>query len=416
MITTHGFARLVVARPATARSCLHTALLAVIVLAGCVGVDEPDYGITESAVSVGSYQTSTCSTSVVIGLSKQVAEEVGCMNPSSLVKFTPTKNLQITSTAVLPFLHSGAKTDLEKVAETRVVQINSAFRTVVQQYLLYRWFQLGRCGISAAATPGRSNHESGRALDVANYSNLVTAMSNRGWAHDVPGDPVHFDHLSSPDIRGKDVLAFQRLWNRNNKADLIAEDGVYGPQTEARVKASPATGFGTGATCVPRNGGADVLMVEGPDKIAPGAKAHFSLTVQNNDAVDWSANTRLLVSGGGTSELYDSDSWVSPSEVGTIGSDIGAGAMGVIELDVRAPMVTEETPLFTQLTLDDGGQNVGTIDIAVTVTPNGDEGTSGDNGDTNDNEDLTGGCSAGGGASWPLALLIPLIVVRKRRR
>jgi len=39
----------------------------------------------------------------------------------------------------------------------------------------------------------------------------ITSMANRGWAHDVPGDPVHFDHLSSPDIRGKDVLAFQRL-------------------------------------------------------------------------------------------------------------------------------------------------------------------------------------------------------------
>ena len=79
-------------------------------------------------------------------------------------------------------------------------------------------------------------------------------------------------------------------------------------------------------------------------------------------------------------------------------------------------MVTEETPVFTQLTLEAGGQNVGTIDLAVTVTPNGDEGTSGDNGDTNDDGELTGGCNAGGGASWALALLVPLIVVRKRRR
>ena len=127
------------------------------------------------------------------------------------------------------------------------VQVNSAFRTVAQQYLLYQWNQLGRCGITAAATPGRSNHESGRAVDLANYSSVISVMSAHGWAHDVAGDPVHFDHLSSPDLRGKDVLAFQRLWNRNNPRDRIAEDGVYGPQTAARIARSPAAGFRVGA-------------------------------------------------------------------------------------------------------------------------------------------------------------------------
>ena len=413
-----GFARLMPALGTIARSRLHTAILGALALAGgCVGLDETEYGVAESAVSVGSYQTGTCSTSVVRGLSNQIAEEVGCMDPTSLVKFEPSANLQITSTAVLPFLNASAKTDLEKVATTRVVQINSAFRTVAQQYLLARWHDLGRCGITAAAPPGRSNHESGRALDVANYSSVISSMAARGWAHDVPGDPVHFDHLSSPDIRGKDVLAFQRLWNRNNAGDQIAADGVYGPQTEARLKASPATGFTTGATCAPRNGGADVLMVEGPDKIAPDAKAHFALTVQNNNTADWSADTRIVVAGGADSQLYDADSWVSAKEVGTIGSDIGAGAMGVIELDVHAPAVTEETPVFTQLSLlDASGQSVGTIDLAVTVTPNGDEGTSTDGGDENDG-DLEGGCNAGGGAgSWPLAAGLALLALRRRRR
>ena len=73
-------------------------------------------------------------------------------------------------------------------------------------------------------------------------------MSSHGWKHDVPGDSVHFDHTSSADIRGEDVLAFQKLWNRNNPSDHIAEDGDYGPQTEARLKKSPATGFAIGAT------------------------------------------------------------------------------------------------------------------------------------------------------------------------
>ncbi|HEU0029106.1 MAG TPA: M15 family metallopeptidase [Kofleriaceae bacterium] len=383
------------------------------------GMDEEGFGVATSEVSVSTYTTSTCSTSVVLGLSKQIADEVGCMNPGSLVRFSPTTNLQLSSNAVLPYLSAKGKTDLEAVASTRVVQINSAFRTVAQQYLLYRWYQLGRCGISAAATPGRSNHESGRALDLGNYSVLVSAMAARNWSHDVPGDPVHFDHLSSPDIRGRDVLAFQRLWNRNNPGDIISEDGLYGPQTESRLRASPATGFSVGATCIGRVQGADVLMVEGPDKLAPGAKGHYSITVENTGTVDWPATTRLVVAGGGTSQLYDAATWVSPSEIGTIDSDIGAGAMGILDIDVLAPTVTEETPVFTQLALIDpaGGASMGTINLALTVTPNGDEDTSADSSDEHDDGAAPiGGCSAGGHTGWAAGLLLALVGLRRRRR
>ena len=52
-----------------------------------------------------------------------------------------------------------------------------------------------------AAAPGGSNHESGRAIDVGNWSAWVTILGDHGWAHDVPGDDVHFDHLASPDLR-----------------------------------------------------------------------------------------------------------------------------------------------------------------------------------------------------------------------
>jgi hypothetical protein len=302
-----------------------------------------------------------------------------------------------------------------KVTATRVIQVNSAFRTVPQQYLVFRWNALGRCGISAAAAPGRSNHESGRALDVANYSSVITSMANRGWAHDVPGDPVHFDHTASPDIRGKDVLGFQRLWNRNNPGDKIAEDGAYGPQTEARLKASPAVGFTTGATCVPRMAGADVVSIDGPDKLAPGARGHFALTVVNRGTTDWPATTKIVVSGGGTSQLYDT-SWTSPSEVGALGQVVAANDMFTLELDVTAPTVTEETPIFTQLSLADGSAMMGQINLAVTVTPNGDDQTSGDAGDTNDfGEEGVGGCSAGGSAGW-LALAPVLLVLRRRRK
>jgi hypothetical protein len=401
---------------ATLRTSWRAAALGAALLAGCDMPDE-EYGEVTSAVAVQTYTTSSCSTSVVLGLSKQIADEISCMSPTLLTRFDPSTRLQITSNAVLPYLHSGAKTNLLKVAETKTVQVNSAFRTVAQQYLLYRWYQLGRCGITAAATPGRSNHESGRALDLANYSSLISAMAARGWSHSVPGDPVHFDHLSSPDIRGKDVLAFQRLWNRNNPADKIAEDGAYGPQTEARLKNSPATGFAAGPTCGARLVGADVVSVEGPDRVAPGAKARFTITVDNTTAIDWSANTRLRVAGGGTSELYDPATWTSPAEAGVLGMDIPAGAQGVLELDVQAPSVSEETPLFTQLELTDGVATLGAINIALTVTPSGDPEVSSESEDAHDDGiEIYGGCSAAGGAGWAALIIPALIAVRRRRR
>ena len=381
--------------------------------------DEASYGVTESEVSVSSYTTSSCSTSVVIGLSKQIAEEVGCMNAGALVKFNPSANLQITSSAVLPYLNGAAKTNLEKVAATKVVRVNSAFRTVAQQYLLYRWYQLGRCGIAAAATPGRSNHEGGRALDLANYSSVISAMASKGWSHNIPGDPVHFEHLSSPDIRGRDVLAFQRLWNRNNPADKISEDGAYGPQTEARLRAAPATGFTTGATCATavREQAADVVMIEGPDKLAPGAKASFAISLNNTGEVDWPASTKIVVADNGSSELYDAASWRSPKEVGTIGVDVPAGSMGVVQFAVAAPMVSEVTPLFTQFVLSNAGASFGTINIGVTVTPYGDEDTSSESDDMHDDgAEVTGGCNTGGGNTSWFALVIPALALLRRRR
>ena len=382
-------------------------------LLGACGLDasELDTGEIASALSVADYTTSTCTTAVVIGLSSQIADEIGCMSPTSLVRFAAGSGITITSNAVLPYLAANAKTDLLAVGN---VQVNSAFRTVAQQYLLLQWFNLGRCGITAAAAVGRSNHESGRAVDLANYSARITAMANRGWSHDVAGDPVHFDHLSSADIRGKDTLAFQRLWNRNHPTDRIAEDGAYGPQTEARLKQSPATGFPIGASCTPSAHLADVVAIDGPDRIAPGTKAHYRVTLNNATGAEWPASATLKIAGGGASELYDAASWTSNTEIGEIGAAIPAGGQGIVEIDVIAPRVATQTPVATELAVMDGATQVGTVNLAVTVTPDGDENLSGDSDDQLDGE-VSGGCSAGHGAGW-LAFAPVLLVLRRRRR
>ncbi|HEU5057894.1 MAG TPA: M15 family metallopeptidase, partial [Kofleriaceae bacterium] len=190
---------------------------ALALAAGGCGLQEDDGGgdIGSSALAskVGDHVGTACSTEVVLGLSRQISNEVTCLSPDSFVRFEEGDGIVFAGSAVLPYLTPPGKRDLEAAVAARggTLSINSAFRTVAQQYLLVQWHAQGRCDITAAAPVGTSNHETGRALDVGNWGDWVGALDNHGWGHTVPGDEVHFDHLSSPDLRGYDVLAFQRL-------------------------------------------------------------------------------------------------------------------------------------------------------------------------------------------------------------
>ena len=215
-------------------------------------------GASIDGTPVSSFEASGCSTDTVIALSRQIADEIDCMMPGQFVRFDGGPVIQLAA-GVLPYLAADARDDLyraaaEGTAPMRLMRVTSAFRTVVQQYLLRTWFEHGRCGITAASEPGESNHETGRALDIGNDEDWIAILGAHGWDHTVPEDPVHFDHLASPDARGADVLAFQRLWNRNAPDDAIDEDGSYGAETAARVKRAPAEGFGLGASCAPGSG------------------------------------------------------------------------------------------------------------------------------------------------------------------
>jgi len=381
---------------------------------GCLA-DEPDVSSTTQAATVSSVVGSGCSTAIVLGLSKQIADEIACEHPTLLTRFEPTERLQLTSNAVLPYLAAGAKTSLESVATTRTIQVNSAFRTVAQQYLLYRWGQQGRCGIGAVAPPGRSNHETGRALDVQNYSSLISALRAKGWSHSVPGDPVHFDHLASPDSRGKDVAAFQRLWNRNNPSDKIASDGMYGPGTEARLKQAPATGFALGPSCGGTNYVADVVAVDGPDRIQPLARAQYTVTLENNSQTEWPASAILHLANA-SSTLRD-PSWLSSTEIAALGAPIPAGGTGTLTFTVTAPDVTDETPVFERLEISDGTARVGSVHLALTVVPGMEEPTSGEADDHYDyDQEISGGCSTSRRSTTGGLLLVLFALISRRRQ
>jgi uncharacterized protein (TIGR03382 family) len=395
----------------TARSRLLWAV-PIAVAAGCVD-EGPDLSVTASESTVSDYAYSGCSTSVVLGLSRQISDEIGCERPDGLVRFEETGGMVFTSSSVLPYLEADAKAHLEQVAASHSVQVNSAFRTIAQQYLLVRWHAEGRCGITATAAVGNSNHESGRAVDISNYSSLVGTMSTHGWAHDVSGDPVHFDHNASDDIRGEDTLAFQKLWNRNNPGDQIAEDGDYGPQTEARLKKSPATGFAKGASCATPTAAATVVSVDGPDNAPPSTRAHFAITIENGTASDWPATATLVAPA--STQLHDA-SWLDATQITALGQDVPAGGMAELAFDVTTPAATDPTPISEQLTLMDGATTLGTVKVALTVIPDMHGSPSSDGNDTHDFGEVSGGCNAGGGSSFGALVLVLGAVIRRRRR
>jgi hypothetical protein len=199
-------------------------------------------GTVEEAIAKGG-----CSSHPVIGLSEQILDELArCVRPGFLVKVQ--SGGQLVTSADLAYLEKPAADALGRALKSRpgkTITINSMFRTVAQQYFLYRH---ASC-FAAVASPGRSNHETGIALDVGDYGSWVSALQGAGFTWLGSKDRVHFDYrgAGSVDLRGDDVKAFQRLWNRNHPDDRIAEDGVWGGDTESRLKKSPAGGFPIGA-------------------------------------------------------------------------------------------------------------------------------------------------------------------------
>lgn len=180
-------------------------------------------------------------TGTAMGLSNQITAELNSMGYSFR---------QLDSNWVhCPYacsLQAGAADSLEAAARSvnDYITLNSAFRSSAEQYLLYKWYQHGQCGITLAAAPGSSNHEGGRAIDTSNYNYWAGTLSNYGWAHSYPSsDPVHFDYTQVSDIASQNLLAFQRLHNRYNPNSKISEDGEYGPQTEDALYHAPCGGW-----------------------------------------------------------------------------------------------------------------------------------------------------------------------------
>ena len=217
-------------------------------------VGDPDaelpFDLDTSGWVVDDAVTRVCTTSVVAPLAEQLIEELECMRPGTTARIDGLPGVTLAK-GTRPYLQGAAAQALATAARSTAITLNSGLRTLPQQFLLYQWYRRGLCKnvVRLAARPGRSNHESGVALDVGNHAAARTALRNQGYTWFGSRDPVHFDYKAGTDLRGLSVRAFQRLWNLNNPGDTIAVDGDYGPQTESAMKRSPVNGFATGSTC-----------------------------------------------------------------------------------------------------------------------------------------------------------------------
>ncbi len=106
-----------------------------------------DLGVVTEGLTVGA--AGGCDTSIVSGLTVQLVAELNCITPSSMVDFSAS-NISLTS-AVQPYLAPAASSALHDAvnAQGGTIGISSAYRSVAQQYLLYKWWQAGQCGTQA---------------------------------------------------------------------------------------------------------------------------------------------------------------------------------------------------------------------------------------------------------------------------
>jgi hypothetical protein len=193
------------------------------------------------------------STDILKGLNKQLIQQLDKIAPGKLVsiKDLSDEGLIKLGSAANPFVGGPtAKARLKRAIESRgeTLKVNSAYRTVAQQFLLGRIFHFGppnNCGMAAVADPGTSNHESGLALDIQDPFSWKLSLQTFGWKHLGPFDPPHYDFVGGTDLRKFGVMAFQSLWNQHNPHDKLEEpvDGLFGPETRKRLEKTPIDGF-----------------------------------------------------------------------------------------------------------------------------------------------------------------------------
>jgi hypothetical protein len=194
----------------------------------------------------------SCSTAGLRPLTNQILEvlldRINTPEETNLLACDDIPLLRIVGGSTIPMLQRAARESLQQVIEQedRQLDLVHAYRTIAQQWVLKQW--AGNCPhISQAASPGKSEHERGLAIDIDDNELWRSALINNGWVWAGPGDQGHFRFAGddvNPDIILESVRSFQILWNRNHPDEPIEEDGIYGEiETGPALRRSPIEGF-----------------------------------------------------------------------------------------------------------------------------------------------------------------------------
>lgn len=185
------------------------------------------------------------STIAVRGLDLQLFWELNQLVPNSLVSIT---DLNINrGEGLFPYCQLPARNALKAalIAYAQPLTINSAYRSVIAQAMLYSQKQRGLID-NLVGYPGKSDHQKGASLDIEEWADVKALMASHGWKWTYGDqDPMHFDCTSDEirDIRPNSIKAFQKLWNKANPNKQIVEDGDLRDKTLDCIYNSPAEGF-----------------------------------------------------------------------------------------------------------------------------------------------------------------------------
>lgn len=224
---------------------------------GCESPPEAIYGQTLQELALENARACegiyTYPQALIDGLSRQLIDELRCMDPNWLEYYEPCKEVgciwaygpqpYAARPEVLAALRTAA------ASKNDYITITAGYRDVGMQYFS-RWFRENCNPNFHAAEPGKSNHQGGRAIDVQSYNYWNDTLLAHGFDHPIPTDRPHYElrgdahfRQESSELRTLSVQAFQVLWNRNNPDNPLDEDGLYGPLTKTALGSSPVAGF-----------------------------------------------------------------------------------------------------------------------------------------------------------------------------
>jgi N-acetylmuramoyl-L-alanine amidase len=205
-----------------------------------------------------------CSTNALAALDRQLIAEINDLSPGALVNISKMPGLILADGAAHPWLTPKAAVALERAIKSagKKLTANSLYRTLAQQHALYQNQKV--CGIVAAPT-GKSNHQSGSAIDIEDPYGWKLFLEAQGWKKLGDWDRMHYD-FPGEDIKHLSIVALQRLCKRNGIS--IATDGDLGPATMAQLLEAPIEGFEIALTprilrlTTPNQQGNDVIALQ----------------------------------------------------------------------------------------------------------------------------------------------------------